>query len=256
MLVAMETLTRVPGTSLCRTGRALAAALLDLALPSSCAACDGSPGPVCPSCRRDLRGGLFDWPIPVSPDPPPPGLPLVTACGPYSGVLRTLISAYKDDDRRDLRGELAAILATSTHTAIGSRCRVLVVPVPSSRAAIRRRGDEPLVDLARAAVDRLRDDGKRIEVVAALRPVRRLADQSGLDSRQRRVNLAGAYVVRPGSRERLTGACIVLVDDVVTTGATLAEAARAVRVAGGHVLGGATVAATQRRWGRQVGGAP
>ncbi len=86
-------------------------------------------------------------------------------------------------------------------------------------------------------------------VAPALRPVRRMADQSRLDHGQRAANLAGAYVVWPRWRGRLEGARVVLVDDVVTTGATLAEAARAVGGVGGHVIGAATLAATRRRWG-------
>jgi len=84
-------------------------------------------------------------------------------------------------------------------------------------------------------------------VAACLRPVRRLADQSRLDHRERALNLAGAYAVRARWADRVAGSRVVLVHDVVTTGATLAEAARAVRAAGGQVVGAATLAATSRR---------
>jgi len=76
-------------------------ALLDLALPNVCAACGQPPGPLCPSCDADLPQGLFDRPLRAMPDPVPPHLPSVVAAGPCDGVLRRLVSAYKDDERRD-----------------------------------------------------------------------------------------------------------------------------------------------------------
>jgi hypoxanthine phosphoribosyltransferase len=69
-------------------------------------------------------------------------------------------------------------------------------------------------------------------VLAALRQRRAVADQAGLDSRRRLANLAGALEVPAGARALLaSGGRIVLVDDVMTTGASLAEAARAIRAA-------------------------
>ncbi len=227
-----------------------ARALLDLALPDVCAACDRPPGPLCPGCEAALWSEVFERPRRCTPDPAPPGLPPVVAVGPYAGVLRRLVSAYKDDERRDLRPLLARLLSLSLAGPVGTLPTV-VVPMPSSRAAVRRRGDDPVRDLARAAT-RLAADGPvrpRASVAPALRPVRRLADQSRLDRRQRARNLAGAYAVAPRWAGALAGSRVVLVDDVVTTGSTLAEAARAVRAAGGHVVGAATLAATSRRTG-------
>jgi len=224
-------------------------ALADLALPDVCAACDERPGPLCAACVADLRAGLFDRPRSVMPDPAPPDFPSVVAAGPYAGVLRSLVSAYKDDERRDLRPLLARLLAGPLVVACAAP-GTLVVPMPSSRAAVRRRGDDPVADLARAAVKVASSSGAGgtpLIMAPALRPVRRMADQSRLDHRQRAANLAGAYAVRSRWQGRLDGCQVVLVDDVVTTGATLAEAARAIRAAGGAVAGAATLAATRRR---------
>lgn len=233
-------------TSHPRTALAALLDLLDLALPGTCAACDGPGAPLCAGCREDLSAGLFARPLLVAPDPCPPGLPPVTSCGPYAGVLKRLVTAYKDNDRRDLAEVLAPMLAAAIRSAAPTG-PVTVVPVPSSRAATRRRSDAPVSELARRS---LRLAGSRNRLVPALGPVRRLADQAGLDSAARAANLSGAYAVRPRWRSRLTGA-VLLVDDVVTTGATLAEAARALRADGVPVLGVATLAATRRRGSRK-----
>src|SRR5699024_10116819 len=116
---------------------------------------------------------------------------------------------------------------------------------PSARANTRRRGDHPLAAVARAALRRI-PPGSRPPLLPALRQTRRVADQAGLDSRRRAVNLAGAMVVPARHAQRLAGAPCLLVDDVITTGATIVEGARALRAAGAHQVVAVTLAATQR----------
>jgi hypothetical protein len=109
---------------------------------------------------------------------------------------------------------------------------VLLVPVPSSRWAVRARGHDPARRIALAAAGELRRAGAPARVLAVLRQRRAVADQSGLNSRQRLDNLAGALEVAAGGERLLAaGSRIVLVDDLMTTGASLTEAARAVRAA-------------------------
>ena len=193
--------TTTPDRLIARTlvegGRAMADALLDLGLPSTCAACDEPGGPLCPPCERDLRAGLFDRPRRSMPDPVPIHLPPVSSRGPYAGVLRRLVSAYKDDGRRDLRPLLAQLLAESLAVASAGRS-VVVVPMPSSRAAVRRRGDDPVADLVTAAAAQVPGWPT---VRRVLRPLRRLEDQSALDRRERALNLSGAY----GAPQRRSG---------------------------------------------------
>ena len=183
-----------------------ARALLDLALPDVCAACDRPPGPLCPGCEAALWSEVFERPRRCTPDPAPPGLPPVVAVGPYAGVLRRLVSAYKDDERRDLRPLLARLLSRSLADAVGTpprRGRPDAV-VAGGRAPTRRRpGARPG---PRRDASRLHGPARPLaSVVPALRPVRRLADQSRLDRRQRARNLAGAYAVAPRWAGALVG---------------------------------------------------
>ena len=236
------------------------AAAGDLVLPARCAACHGAGGPLCRACadavRRSSYGVASDA---VGPRPPPPGMPCCWAGARFEGALRHAVTAYKDEGRRDLRPVLAAALATALAAAVAGdpvlRCRlrlreeVLVVPVPTSRASLRRRGDDPVLGLAvwaAAAVGGGRPATGGLAVVPALVHVRRVADQAHLDRAARAANLRGAMAVGAPWRGVVRGATCVLVDDVVTTGATLIEGARALRDVGAAHVVAATCSTTPR----------
>ncbi|MGK5549277.1 ComF family protein, partial [Streptomyces sp. URMC 127] len=122
---------------------------------------------------------------------------------------------------------------------------LLLVPVPSARRAVAARGHDAGRRLALGAARELRAGGLPVAVAAVLRQHRAVADQAGLGARQRRANVAGALGVRMGAERLLRSeGPVVLVDDLMTTGSSLAEAARAVSLAGGRVLGAAVVAAS------------
>ncbi|WP_078840869.1 phosphoribosyltransferase [Streptomyces antioxidans] len=120
---------------------------------------------------------------------------------------------------------------------------LLLVPVPSARRSVGARGHDPARRIALAAAGVLRAGGHPVRVPAVLCQRRRVTDQSGLDARQRRANVTGALGTVPGSGRLLMTGPVVVVDDLMTTGASLAEAARAVTAAGGLVIGAAVVAA-------------
>ncbi|MFQ6172832.1 phosphoribosyltransferase family protein [Oryzobacter sp. R7] len=230
----------------------------DLVLPVRCGGCAGPGGPLCRRCRGEVRasGGLGG---PRRLAGPAGGGLLVWSGARFEGALREAVTAWKDADRGDLSVPLTALLsgalvgvlladpALRSTTASGQR--VLVVPVPPSPAARRRRGQDPVGALAAAAAAAVRGPpapGRThlLQVLDALRHRRRVADQSRLTREQRARNLAGALEVRPRAGPLVAGCAVVLVDDVVTTGATLVEGARALRSAGVTHVAAATVAAT------------
>jgi predicted amidophosphoribosyltransferase len=159
-----------------------------------------------------------------------------------------MILAYKERGRTVLARPLAACLAGVVEAALAGApgaVAAALVPVPSARAARRARGHDPVGVIAALAVRDLAARGWPVTYAPVLAQRRRVADQAGLSSAQRAANLSGAFRVA----SRVRWAVCVLVDDVVTTGATLAEAARALGAAGAAVPLAVTVAATRRRRG-------
>lgn len=221
--------------------------LADLLLPVDCAGCGVPDHGLCPACRSTLLMPA----APVNQGELLGDLPV--AAGPrYEGVVCRLVHAWKEEGRRDLTGPLAAALgAALARLPLEPDQPICLVPVPSSRAAVRRRGEDVTLRLARAAALGLAREwavqervGPQVGVAAMLHQVRRVADQAGLGIVDRRRNVAGAFDVRraPGTREGQ----LVVVDDVLTTGASVAEAVRALSCRGLSVLGVATACHTPR----------
>ncbi|MGW7818949.1 ComF family protein [Streptomyces puniciscabiei] len=224
--------------------------LTDLVLPTDCAGCGAPRTVLCPRCRHALYGRA---PRRVRPVPEPAGLPVVHAAAPYAEEVRTLLLAHKERGALALTGTLGRALAGAVREGLGVTAGrglgaetgpgvgagagavaagsgpVLLVPVPSARWAVRARGHDPVRRMALAAAAELRRTGTPARVAAVLRQRRPTADQAGLDARQRLANLAGALEVTAGGGRLLGAGHVVLVDDLITTGASLAEAARAVR---------------------------
>jgi ComF family protein len=226
------------------TGAPLRAALVDALLdalavlwPVDCAGCGTADQALCAACRAAVS--------PVVVVREVGGLRVVSA-GEYAGVGRRVILSFKQQGRTDVAGPLATSLATAVAHArrafgddLTSRQTprtpgaVLIVPVPSSRAALGRRGFDPVRLLLRRA---------GLGFSPVLLSTRRTAAQKKLGVDERAANMVGAFV----ARRRIPGVRVLLVDDVVTSGATLAEAARAIRAAGGEVVGAATLAFTKK----------
>jgi predicted amidophosphoribosyltransferase len=229
----------------------LVAGLTDLVLPGGCAGCQGDPGlplryGVCDGCAGTVAALR---PYSTAPDPAPAGMPPCTALGPYDGVLRELILAYKDRGRYRLARPLGRLLAEPVASTVEGD--VLLVPIPDTPAAARARHGDHMQRLARHAALRLREAGIRATVARPLR-ARSRRDSTGLDAAERAAEAQAALRPRPlrltGLRQRVarTGEPVILLDDVVTTGATLAAAAAQLAAVGIPVTGAAVLAATRR----------
>lgn len=205
--------------------RVLAAALTDLVLPADCAGCGAPEPPWCAACAADVgparRVGLA-------------GGPEVLAAGRYTGPLRVAVLRYKERGRRDLAAPLATLLAVQLPSAPG--CPQWLVPAPSRPAAARARGGDHVLRLCRAVA---RGSPGDVRVVPVLGLAGRGRDSVGLDARERAANLHGRLWVRPRLLPPV-GSRVFLVDDVVTTGATL-RTCRAALVAAGVAVHGALV---------------
>lgn len=241
-----------PGAPRSSTGvRSALGELLDLAWPQACAGCDTWGTRWCDDCALGVTGPRLRVRPGLAPHL------VVHAAAPFEGSLRRAVTVFKDEGRSDIGPVLARLLAVSVGSAIadfattrGSPASWTLVPVPSSGSATRRRGRFALGELARGARDVISDAGLQgVDAAFLLRSARRTRDQTGLGQEQRRSNVEGAFVVddRSARRHRCADSGFVLVDDVVTSGATLRAAHTALRIAGLGPVVVATIAATPRR---------
>ena len=190
--------------------------LLDLLLPTDCGGC-GVPGPaLCPDCVV-----LLTHPVQVHP-PHCPATPPIYALAPYQGPVRNALIAYKEHARRDLAAPLGAALASALLQLRSQGGGMWLVPVPSRARAARRRGGQHVEVMVRRAAGMLARAGIAAAVAPGLRMAWGVRDSVGLGVAARQANLAGRVLARRGGLPAV-GTSVVLVDDVVTTGATAAE---------------------------------
>jgi ComF family protein len=209
---------------------ACASHLVDALAPPACAACDTRlcrSAVLCPPCAEAV----------VPAGPAFVGVPLV-AFALFGGPIATALRRLKYDDRPDLARALGHLLRRAAHDA--DLCADLVIPVPLHPERLAERGYNQAALLG-AAVARELD--APLETRALVR-TRHTAQQAQLGRALRLENVAGAFRVRAPARVR--GLRVVLVDDVATTGATLAACGNALREAGAVSVSALVVARAER----------
>ena len=213
-----------------------AARTLDLAFPALCAGCRREGPPVCDACRPGLDARLAlppGTPIGLEGDLPPPLLQL-DWCAPFAGLVRDALHGLKYAGEQRLAEPLG--MAMARRWAVAGDGGEVLVPVPVHAQRRRERGYDQAELLARSA-----GRGLGMPVVIALVRSRATEAQFRLGRGERAGNVAEAFRATPAAAA-LRGRWVVLVDDVVTTGSTLAACGDALLAAGVAAVSALTMA--------------
>ena len=194
--------------------------LIDLVFPSNCAVCDKQPSPVCDDCI----------PICVPQQVQFRDLPLVYGYE-YQGAIAKLLVSYKDESRTALRANLAPVM----QQVVLQACRLVkpegICLIPRNRINYKKRGFDPVHSLVFSGAKQALPPELNL-----LSWQRETKDQRLLNQSERNQNLHGSMKASSGNKR------VLVVDDVSTTGATLAEAIRALEASGHRVVGSCVLA--------------
>ena len=234
-----------PTTGLRNGVRSIWAGMLGLVYPPTCPGCAAAtaePHALCPACWSGMRfierpfcgrlGTPFAIDLGVGPllspraiaDPPVFGRARAVAL--YDGVARDLVHRLKYGDRLDLAAGMARMMASAGSELIAEADCLVPVPLHWSRLWRRRFNQAALLARGIGRIGGLPCETSGLARVKATRP------QVGLSRPARAENLQGAFRVPAAARPRLQGRRVLLVDDVMTTGATANAAARVLLRAG------------------------
>jgi len=224
--------------------RRVAGAIADLVMPPLCLSSHApltSHHALCPSCWASIdfiRAPLCDrlgLPMPfdtggtmvsAAATADPPEYDRARAVGRFDGVMRDLVHDLKFRDRHDARRLFGRWLVEAGAELLEGADAIVPVPLTRWRLLGRRFNQAAIL-----AEEISRLTGVPAELLALVR-TRRTQPQVGLTRVQRRKNVAGAFAVARGHQAKISGARVVLVDDVITTGATARACARALKRAG------------------------
>ncbi|MEO6350835.1 MAG: ComF family protein [Candidatus Limnocylindrales bacterium] len=211
--------------------------LLDVLLPPTCPGCGREGEQICPRCRKQMERRLDEPPgLPIGmPAHIPAGIVQLEWCCSFNGAARASVHALKYDGEQRLVPPLARLMAERWRcAAIGGE---MLVPVPVHSERRKQRGFDQAELLAHGIGDVL-----HMPVRSALRRTGRTAAQHQLGRRARHSNVGGAFAVPADAQAAVRNKWIVLIDDVVTTGATLAGCARALYDAGAFAVSALSLA--------------
>lgn len=226
--------------------RAVCGALLDLAYPPTCLVCReavGAQGGLCARCWQEMsfierpfcerlgspfgrEEGARDGMISAEAAAYPPVFHRARAVALYGGGAQSLVSRLKFHDRLELAEPMGRWMARAGAELLGDAA--LLLPMPLHRLRLAERRYNQAAELARIVS---RESATPMDTLT-LERVKRTQPQVGLSRSQRAANLAGAFRVEPEGAARILGLNLVLIDDVLTTGATANAAARALLRAG------------------------
>jgi ComF family protein len=152
------------------------------------------------------------------------------AAGHYEDALRDIIHAFKYEGRRSLARPLAALMHRQADDLLDGVD--WLIPVPLHWRRERERGFNQASDLARALIAAATIKPRRPRLLHALRRVKHTTVQAELPAARRHKNVRDAFALCRGTHQ-LSGSCVLIVDDVSTTGATIEACARVLKDAGG-----------------------
>jgi len=213
--------------------------LLDLVYPKRCPGCHLPSASICESCKSFWQKQT----ISITLRKNQVSDLLVVSVAQYRDEVRAVLLAYKEDGEREA-GKVLTEALLQARRGISNYSVCTFVPIPSNPKSVRRRGRDFMLDLCNQVAIQSGD-----KVLSIIKVNRDVQDQSKLSEKERSQNLVGAFDCAPKNLKLLAKFPIILVDDLLTTGATLREAQRALRQRGVIPIGAITAAHTARLMG-------
>ena len=204
--------------------------LNELLFPERCVSCGALGLSICSECRRKWNLHRYNTVVGKTEG----DLIQVTSSVIYTSIAQKILLSAKESHIKRADELVSDAIRHATLNILGNVWIDLLVPIPSRPKVVRERGRQFIYEITEPISMEF-----NIPIAPFLRHTRSVRDQSGLHHDERWNNLKGAFVV---DAKQISGQKALLVDDLVTTGATLYEAARALRYAGIEVIGAVTAA--------------